>query len=49
MLTITNPLHNLVKSFDKRSPMQKAVDWIKAHRIPNSGITVHHKTKMVTP
>ena len=33
----------------KGTPMQKAVGWIKNHRIPNSGIVVHHKTKTVTP
>lgn len=31
------------------TPMQRAVGWIKNHRIPNSGIVVQHKTKTVTP
>jgi malonyl-CoA O-methyltransferase len=34
---------------DERSPLQKAVGWIKNNRIPKSGIKVHHKTKTVTP
>ena len=46
MLSVINRIQ---KSMDKRSSLQKAVDWIKNHRIPNSGIVVHHKTKTVTP
>ncbi len=34
---------------DKRTSLQKAVDWVKRNRIPGSGIVVHHKTKVVTP
>lgn len=34
---------------DKRSSFQKAIDWIKHHRIPDSGIVVHHKTRNVSP
>ncbi len=33
---------------DTRSSLQKAVDWVKKHRIDNSGIAVHHKTNTVT-
>lgn len=33
----------------KRSSFQKAVDWIKRHRIHGSGIAVHHKTITVSP
>lgn len=29
--------------------MEKAIQWIKDHRIPGQGIACHHKTKMVTP
>ena len=36
------------KVTDKRSSLQKAIDWIKRHRIPGSGIVVHHKTTNVT-
>jgi len=36
------------KITDRRSSLQKAIDWIKHHRIPNSGIVVHHKTQNVT-
>jgi malonyl-CoA O-methyltransferase len=34
---------------DTRSSLQKAIDWVKKHRIENSGIVVHHKTNNVTP
>ena len=30
------------------TPLQRALEWVKEHRIPNSGIVVHHKTKNVT-
>ena len=43
--TIMNKVN---KIFDKRTSVQKAIDWIKNHRVPNSGIVVHHKTKVVT-
>ncbi len=32
-----------------RLSLQKAIDWVKKHRIPSQGIACHHKTKMVTP
>lgn len=41
-------LQNLNGNNPKGTPKQKAIGWIKNHRIPNSGIVVHHKTKMVT-
>lgn len=34
---------------DKRTPLQKAIGWVKNHRMPESGILVHHKSKTVTP
>jgi len=37
------------KFIDKRSSLQRAVDWVKKNRISNSGVVVHHKTKDVTP
>lgn len=33
---------------DKRTPMEKAVQWVKAHIIPGSGVLVHHKDRAVT-
>lgn len=46
---ITSIKGRIQKFVDKRTSLQKAVDWIKNNRIPNSGIAVHHKTKNVTP
>lgn len=34
---------------DLRTPVQKAVDWVKDYHIPHSGIVVQHKSKIVTP
>jgi malonyl-CoA O-methyltransferase len=34
---------------DQRTSLQKAIDWVKDHHIPHSGVVVHHKTKTVTP
>jgi malonyl-CoA O-methyltransferase len=34
---------------DRRTSLQKSIDWVKDHRVANSGIVVHHKTKTVTP
>jgi malonyl-CoA O-methyltransferase len=45
-MSIKNRIQTLM---DKRSSLQKAVDWVKNNRIPGSGIVVHHKTKNVTP
>ncbi len=45
-------LNKLVKTFGgakRRTSLQSAVKWVKKHRISNSGIIVHHKTKNVTP
>ena len=36
------------KITDRRSSLQRAIDWIKHHRVLNSGIVVHHKTQNVT-
>ncbi|MBL8013992.1 MAG: terpene cyclase/mutase family protein [Candidatus Omnitrophica bacterium] len=44
-----NIIEKLTSMFDRRSSLQKAVDWIKNHRVPNDGILAHHKTKDVTP
>lgn len=33
----------------RKTPIEKAVRWIKNHRIPGDGIVCHHKTKTVTP
>jgi len=41
-------MDRILKFTDKRTSLQRAVDWVKNHRIPNSGIVVHHKTKNVT-
>lgn len=46
MLAIFNKIFG---AQDHRTPLQKAIDWIKKNRIPKSGITVHQKTKTVTP
>lgn len=37
------------KTFRKKTSMEKAIQWIKDHRIPGQGIACHHKTKVVTP
>ena len=42
-------LNQLRKVFDRRTSLQKAIDWIKRHRVPNDGILAHHRTKDVTP
>jgi len=43
-------LKNYIQKFtDNRTSLEKAIDWVKKNRIPNSGIVVHHKTKDVTP
>jgi malonyl-CoA O-methyltransferase len=34
---------------DLRTPVERAIEWVKDHRIPNSGVVVHHKTRNVTP
>lgn len=34
---------------DRRNSLQKAVEWVKKHRVGKEGIVVHHKTKNVTP
>lgn len=44
-----NIIKKLTSIFDRRTSLQKAVDWIKRHRVPNDGILAHHKTKDVTP
>ena len=31
------------------TPLQRALEWVKDHRVPHSGIVVHHKTRTVTP
>ena len=47
MLTfIKEKLH---KMSDRRSSVEKAIDWIKKNRVPNSGILAHHRSKKVTP
>ncbi len=33
---------------DGRTPMEMALHWVKAHRIPGSGIPVHHKDRAIT-
>jgi malonyl-CoA O-methyltransferase len=33
---------------EKRTPRQKAVQWVKAHVVPGSGVPVHHKDPAVT-
>ena len=38
----------IIKIVDRRSSLQKAVDWIKNHRITGSGIAAHHKTTNVS-
>lgn len=42
-------LKRLAASLDKISSLEKAVDWVKNHRMHNSGIVVHHKSRQVTP
>jgi malonyl-CoA O-methyltransferase len=32
-----------------KSPLQKAIEWVRHYRVPNSGIAVHHRTDRVTP
>lgn len=32
-----------------RSSLEKAIDWVKSHRIGHTGIVVHHKTENVSP
>jgi hypothetical protein len=34
---------------DRRNSCQKAVDWIKRHRVAGNGILAHHRTQDVTP
>ena len=36
------------KMTDKRSSLQKALDWVKKNRIPHGGVVVHHQTKDVS-
>ena len=46
MFSLTKKIMNFA---DRRTSLQKAVDWVKKHRIANEGIVVHHKTKDQTP
>ncbi len=46
MLGLIKKMQNLT---DHRNSLQKAVDWVKKHRVGNTGIVVHHKTKEITP
>ena len=46
LINIKGQIMNFTK---KRNSLEKAIDWVKNHRITNSGIVVHHKTKDVTP
>lgn len=39
-------IRNLI---DRRTSLQKAIDWVKKHRVGDEGIVVHHKTKDLTP
>jgi malonyl-CoA O-methyltransferase len=32
----------------RKTPLEKAIQWVKAHRVPGSGIPVHHQTRAVT-
>lgn len=34
---------------NKKSALEKAIDWVKKHRVGKTGIAVHHKTKVLTP
>lgn len=43
---IKNLLNKIV---DRRTSLQKAVDWVKNNRVGNTGIVVHHLTKDLTP
>lgn len=42
-------IRKLTNIFDRRTSLQKAVHWIKRHRVPDDGILAHHRTKDVTP
>ena len=46
---ITTLKDKIKKMTDSRTSIQRAIDWVKNNRVPNSGIRVHHKTKDVTP
>src|SRR3989338_668474 len=35
--------------WNKKTALDRAIGWIKKHRIGNAGIVVHHKTKELTP
>ncbi len=39
----------LSQLLNKKSGLEKAIGWIKKHRIGKTGIVVHHKTKDLTP
>jgi len=41
-------LNGVLSALDKRTSLQKAIDWIKKHRINDSGIAVHNKTNKVS-
>jgi len=32
----------------KKTPLERAIQWVKAHTVPGSGILVHHQTRAVT-
>ena len=37
------------KFWGGKSSFEKAIGWVKRHRVGMTGIAVHHKTKTVTP
>ncbi len=40
---------NLLNIFkQKKTPLEKAIDWVKTNRVPASGIRAHHKSKDVS-
>ncbi|OHB63075.1 MAG: hypothetical protein A2Y76_04970 [Planctomycetes bacterium RBG_13_60_9] len=38
----------LIMKVRGKSPLDKAIEWVKSHRVPDSGIVVHHRTDRVT-
>lgn len=38
----------IVRGLNK-SPLDKAIEWVKSHHLLGNGIVVHHKTEQVTP
>lgn len=38
----------LTRRLSETTPLQRAVQWIKDHRVPNGGILPHHKAKVPT-